>query len=51
MIHRTQPGYWHDPAMCTWKMYDGRGQLVAVITDEAYARAGFSPRDLTLATS
>lgn len=47
----TQPGWWYEPAMCCWHFHDSRGERVATVTDEAYFRAGFTPRDLVLATS
>jgi hypothetical protein len=47
----TQPGWCHDFCRCYWRFYDCRGQLVATIADEAYAREGFWPRDIILATS
>lgn len=42
----TEPGWWHDFAWCCLRFYDRRGQQVAVITDEAWCRAGISPRAL-----
>jgi hypothetical protein len=41
----TRPGCWHNFATCEWWFYNRRGQRVAVITDDAYARAGVRLRE------
>lgn len=51
VLYTTRSGIWHDFTMCAWRFYDSRGQQVAIITDEAYDRVGFTPRDIVLATS
>lgn len=47
----TQSGWWHDPCWRYWRFYDRRGQEIATISDEAFARERFSPRDIVLASS
>jgi len=50
-MYGTQPGWYHDFCCCYWRFYNGRGEEVAVISDEAYARGNFTPRDIVLASS